>query len=60
MKLYLSSYRLGNSPEKLIKLFGADKKVAVISNAMDFAYDLEMPFKMLRDGEAIVMNFNEN
>lgn len=36
MKLYLSSYRLGNHPEKLIKLISGNKKIAVIANAMDF------------------------
>jgi len=36
MKLYLSSYRLGDSPEKLAELFSANKKIAVIANAMDF------------------------
>lgn len=39
MKLYLSSYRLGNNPEKLIELFSDNKKVAVIANAMDFVDD---------------------
>jgi len=41
MKLYLSSYRLGNNPEKLIKLVSGNKKVAVIANAMDFLDGLE-------------------
>lgn len=36
MKLYLSSYRLGNNPEKLKDLFGENKKIAVIVNAIDF------------------------
>ncbi len=36
MKLYLSSYRLGDDQKKLIKLFSANKKAAVIANAMDF------------------------
>lgn len=39
MKLYLSSYRLGNNPKKLIELFSDDKKIAVIANAMDFVDD---------------------
>jgi dipeptidase E len=37
MKLYLSSYRLGDNPKKLIELFSDNKKVALIANAMDFA-----------------------
>lgn len=36
MKLYLSSYRIGNDPKKLIELFSTNKKAAVIANAMDF------------------------
>ncbi|HYK08533.1 MAG TPA: Type 1 glutamine amidotransferase-like domain-containing protein [Candidatus Eisenbacteria bacterium] len=36
MKLFLSSYRLGNNPEKLAEFFGENKKVAVIVNAVDF------------------------
>lgn len=41
MKLYLSSYRLGDNPELLAELLGSNKKVAVISNALDFSTDLE-------------------
>lgn len=41
MRLYLSSYRLGDNPEKLLKLFSDNKKVAVIANAMDFVGDSE-------------------
>jgi dipeptidase E len=40
MKLYLSSYRLGDKPEQLVKLLGDNKKVAVIPNALDFSTDL--------------------
>jgi len=39
MKLYLSSYRLGNNPEKLVGLLSNNKKIAVIANAMDFVDD---------------------
>lgn len=36
MRLYLSSFRLGNKPEKLLELIGSDnKKIAVIVNAAD-------------------------
>jgi dipeptidase E len=35
MRLYLSSYRLGNKPEKLTGLFTGDKKVGIILNARD-------------------------
>ena len=41
MKLFLSSYRLGNEPEKLLELFSDNKKVAVVANAMDFVGSLE-------------------
>ena len=40
MKLYLSSYRLGDKPEQLTELLGDNKKVAVIPNALDFSTDL--------------------
>lgn len=36
MKLYLSSFRLGESPKKLADLFSSNKKIAVIANSMDF------------------------
>ncbi len=36
MKLYLSSYRIGDEPEKLVELFSANKKVGYIPNALDF------------------------
>jgi dipeptidase E len=35
MKMYLSSYRLGDHPEKLLNLVGPNKAVAVIPNALD-------------------------
>jgi dipeptidase E len=35
MRLYLSSYRLGNEPKKLTGLFAGDKKVGIILNARD-------------------------
>jgi dipeptidase E len=35
MKLYLSSYRVGNEPEKLTELVGSNMRTAVISNAVD-------------------------
>jgi len=41
MKMYLSSYRLGNNPEKLVGLMGANKKIAVIPNALDFSSDID-------------------
>jgi dipeptidase E len=38
MKLYLSSYKLGFEPENFARLFGANKRVAIIMNAAD-VYD---------------------
>lgn len=38
--MYLSSYRLGNNPEKLFGLIGVNKKIAVIPNALDFSTDI--------------------
>lgn len=35
MKLYLSSYRLGDEPQKLVPLLSSNKKAAVIMNATD-------------------------
>lgn len=36
MRLYLSSFRLGNRPEKLLELLAGKRQTALISNAMDF------------------------
>ncbi len=33
--MYLSSFRLGDHPEELVKLFGINRKIAVIANATD-------------------------
>jgi dipeptidase E len=35
MRLYLSSYKLGNYPEELIKLTGVKTRIAIIGNAGD-------------------------
>lgn len=37
MKLYLSSFRLGNNPERLVNLLSDNKKAAVVVNAIDDA-----------------------
>lgn len=36
MRLFLSSYRIGNHPNRLASLVGDRKKVAVIANAQDY------------------------
>lgn len=41
MKLYLSSFRIGDRPEVLAGLFAGRKRVGVIRNALDFSDDQE-------------------
>ncbi len=41
MKLYLSSYRLGDNPQALVDLVGENKRAAVIPNALDFSSEIE-------------------
>lgn len=36
MKFYLSSYKIGNDPKKLLDLFSTNKRVDYIPNALDF------------------------
>lgn len=36
MRLYLSSYKFGDHTDELVKLAGENKKVAVITNAVDY------------------------
>lgn len=50
MKLYLSSYGIGNYPEKLKELVGKKgAKVAVSVNALDFSTDLSRVAQRLQD-----------
>lgn len=51
MKLYLSSYFFGASPEKLINLIGPGKKVAVVMNAGDVFGDEKRPAYLSREVE---------
>lgn len=48
MKLYLSSYHLGEPATDYAKLFGENKQVALITNALDFATDLERKKKSIQ------------
>ena len=41
MELYLSSHELGSEPEQLAQLFKDNKRVGLISNALDFSQDIE-------------------
>ena len=43
MKLFLSSFQLGNNPDRLSGLVGPNKKVAIIMNAGDAYGDSERP-----------------
>src|SRR3989344_882968 len=36
MRLYLSSFKIGNHPEKLVELTGSSKNAVVILNALDY------------------------
>lgn len=40
MKLYLSSYHLGNTPAKLAEMVGNNKTIAIIPNALDVYTDI--------------------
>lgn len=40
MKLYLSSYKIGDNPQLLAGLIGNNKKIAIIPNALDVYTDL--------------------
>lgn len=41
MKMYLSSFRIGDHPEQLVSLAGNNKRAAVIANSIDFGNDPE-------------------
>jgi dipeptidase E len=49
MKLYLSSYRLGNDPQKLVAMVGKNKKTALIANATDY-YGKEIRDQKVKEG----------
>lgn len=46
MRLFLSSYRAGKYPDKLIKLVGKGSRVAVVSNAKDYKDSKERGIKV--------------
>lgn len=48
MKLYLSSYQIGNKGQKLTEMVDGDKKIMVIPNALDFATDIEIKAKSIQ------------
>jgi dipeptidase E len=47
MRLYLSSFRIGDHPEELVRLAGAGARVAVIANAVDGMPAAERPGAVL-------------
>lgn len=53
MKLYLSSFRVGDEPEKLVGLVGENRKAAVICNAIDSLEGLERKERVEREINAM-------
>ena len=53
MRLYLSSFRLGNRPERLAELAGSRKKALVIANACDLYSEAERRLRVEREVEAL-------
>lgn len=49
MRLYLSSFRLGNKPEELLALLAGRKRTAIIQNAMDFAESEDRALSLRRE-----------
>jgi dipeptidase E len=49
MRLFLSSYRIGNRPDKLVELVGDNKKVADITNAGDLLTTAELQERLDED-----------
>jgi dipeptidase E len=54
MRLFLSSYRIGNHPEKLVELIGDNKKVADITNAGDLLTPVEIQERL--EGDRVMFN----
>ena len=53
MRLYLSSYRLGARPERLVELVGARRKAVVIANACDLDPGPDRRGRVEREIEAL-------
>ena len=51
MRLYLSSFRLGNQPEALLGLLGSGRRVAVVANADDYKSPSERVASARREHE---------
>jgi dipeptidase E len=53
MKLFLSSYRFGDNPKDLLKVFGKNKRVAIIANAVDHNDPQERALKVEAEHDAL-------
>ena len=53
MRLYLSSFRIGNCAERLVAMAGGNDRVAVIANAMDGASDEVREQAVAREVDAL-------
>ena len=49
MRLYLSSFRIGNRPEELVRLVDGHKRTAVILNADDYKSDQDRSLSLARE-----------
>jgi len=54
MKLFLSSYELGDNPEKLAKMAPANKKIAIIGNASDLKTVQERIEKIAKEIDPLI------
>ena len=53
MRLYLSSFRLGNKPEALLEMLKGSKRTALIGNAMDFVDEQQRKVSMTSEVERL-------
>jgi dipeptidase E len=53
MRLFLSSYRLGNSPKSFVGLIATNKNVAIITNARDDSSDEEISIRRDRESRSL-------
>lgn len=53
MRLYLSSFRNGNKPEKLLELLGDGRRTAVIFNAVDFKSESDRAIDYAAEAERL-------
>ncbi len=53
MRLYLSSFRLGNNPDKLLDMLGDNRRAAIVMNAIDFNAQEERDAKFEQETQAL-------